>query len=84
MTRQESTGGGHSKHMGNFLDCVVSREQPICDIETGHRSTSIAILGNLAYRTGNQVNWDGRNEKIAGNKAASKLLQPKYRKPWRI
>ena len=83
-TSLKSSGGSHSKHMGNFLDCVVSREQPICDIETGHRSTSIAILGNLAYRTGKQVDWDGKKERIQGNKAADKMLQPRYRKPWKI
>lgn len=79
-----SPGGAHSKHMANFLDCVASRKQPICDIETGHRSTSIAILGNLAYRTGQQVIWDGEQELIHGNEAASQMLMPQYRKPWKI
>ena len=84
VSRTESSGNSHSKHMGNFLDCVVSREQPICDIETGHRSTAIAILGNLSYRTNQPIHWDGKKERISGNKAASKMLQPRYRKPWKI
>lgn len=82
--RQNRTGGSHSRHIGNFLECVISRATPTCDIETGHRSTSMAILGNLAYRTGQQVNWDGERERINNNKMADDMLQPRYRKPWKI
>jgi predicted dehydrogenase len=32
---------------------------PICDIEVGHRSSSTAMLGNLAFRSGAEVKWDG-------------------------
>ena len=27
-------------HMKNFFDCIRSRQQPICDVEIGHRSVS--------------------------------------------
>ncbi len=84
MRRQNRTGGSHSRHLGNFLECVVSRSTPTCPIETGHRSTSIAILGNLAYRSGQQVHWDGENEQISGNDAASNMLMPTYRAPWQL
>jgi hypothetical protein len=54
------------------------------DIEIGHRSTSTAILGNLAYRSGASVKWNGGTERIDGNKRASELLDKDYRKPWRL
>ena len=28
-------------HMQNWVDCVKSRELPICDVEVGHRSVSV-------------------------------------------
>jgi predicted dehydrogenase len=71
-------------HARNFIDCVRSRQTPISDIEVGHRSTSTAILGNLAYRSGASVKWNGRTEKIDDNKRASELLDKDYRKPWRL
>ena len=42
-------------HQRNFIDCVKSRQAPICDIEIGHRSSSTAILGNMALRSGQTV-----------------------------
>src|SRR4051812_7431829 len=29
----------HPSHQRNFIDCVKSRQAPICDIEIGHRSS---------------------------------------------
>jgi hypothetical protein len=64
---------------------VKSRQQPICDIEIGHRSSSTAILGNLAYRSGQMVAWDGATETITnGNSKASALLEREYRAPWKL
>jgi predicted dehydrogenase len=72
-------------HARNFIDCVKSRQAPICDIEIGHRSSSTAILGNLALRSGASVTWDGKAEKVTnGNRKAADLLSLDYRKPWEL
>jgi hypothetical protein len=70
--------------MKNFIDCVRSRNTPIADIETGHRSTSTALLGNIAYRTGRRIEWDGAKERIVGDPKASALLMREYRRPWKL
>jgi predicted dehydrogenase len=71
-------------HARNFVDCVKSRQAPICDVEIGHRSSSTAILGNLAYRSGASLTWDKASEDIEDNDEAADLLEKKYRKPWRL
>ena len=71
-------------HARNFVDCVKSRRAPICDVETGHRSSSAAMLGNLAFRSGDAVRWDRRTERIDGNRRAAELLDVSYRRPWRL
>ena len=64
---------------------MKSRQKPICDIEIGHRSTTTAILGNLAYRSGASLTWDGATEKITnGNQKAAALLDVAYRAPWKL
>ena len=70
----------------NFLDCVHSREQAeiMCDLETGHRSTSFALLANIALETGLRLEWDPKNERFTNGEAANKLLHYKYRKPWSL
>ncbi len=72
-------------HQRNFIDCVKSRALPICDVEIGHRSSSTAILGNLAYRSGATVAWDAKAEKVTnGNRKAAELVDLDYRAPWKL
>lgn len=71
-------------HARNFLDCVRSRQQCHCDIETGHRSTSATLLANIAHQTKSYLEWDGRAERFTNNEAANKLLSYEYRQPYRL
>jgi predicted dehydrogenase len=81
----EKNSNNHNQaHSRNFLDCIKSRQNPISDIEVGHRSTSAAQLGNIALRSKSVVNWDGSSEQIRGNKEASRYLSFRYRKPWKL
>lgn len=73
----------HLPHVRNFLDCVKSRQTPISDIEIGHRSTSAAVLGNIALKVKQKIVWDGKKEQILGNPEATKLLTKEYRSPWK-
>ncbi|HUV04289.1 MAG TPA: Gfo/Idh/MocA family oxidoreductase [Armatimonadota bacterium] len=75
---------GSEAHARNFLDCVKSRGIPVSDIEIGHRSSSAPMLANIALRTGRKIHWDGKRERIIGDKEAGKLLTRTYRKPWSI
>ena len=65
---EKSSNNHNLAHSRNFLDCIKSRQLPICDIEIGHRSTSVAQLGNIAYRTKSHLIWDTKNEEFKGNK----------------
>lgn len=68
----------------NFLDCVKSREAPLCTLEDGHRSTSFAHLANIAMTTGARIEWDAEAERITNHKAANDLLHYEYRAPWKL
>jgi predicted dehydrogenase len=68
----------------NFIDCVKSREKPVCSLEEGHRSTSFSHLANISLETGTRIEWDPEEEKITNNKDANKLLHYEYRKPWKL
>ncbi len=58
-------------HQRNFVDCIRSRERPICDVEIGHRSVSVCHLGNLSIRTGfKELRWDPKKEVFTGPNAA--------------
>jgi predicted dehydrogenase len=69
-------------HTANFIDCVRSRKKPNADVETRHRSTTAAHLGNIAYRTGRKLRWDAAKEEFVGDREANALLGRQARKPW--
>jgi predicted dehydrogenase len=69
-------------HARNFLDCVKSRNKPNADIEDGHRSTTFALLANIALATKARLDWDAEAERFTNNDRANELLDYEYRKPW--
>lgn len=69
-------------HMRNFIECVISRKRPNCDIEIGHASNSLCHLGNIVHRTGRNVAFDGARETIPGDAEAAAMLKRKYRNHW--
>jgi predicted dehydrogenase len=85
LARRRSSQPDSPSHARNFIDCVKSRQRPICDIEIGHRSSSAAILGNLALRSEHTVAWDAATETVTnGNARAAALLDVAYRAPWTL
>lgn len=69
-------------HTQNFLNCMKSRELPICDVEIGHRSATVCHLGNLVARLGRPVQWDPVSETCPGDSEAQAMTDRTYRSPW--
>jgi predicted dehydrogenase len=75
--------GAPNEHR-NFLDCVKSRKPCYAPAEVGHRTISIAHLGNISMKVGRKIKWDPDNERIPGDDAANKLLSREARAPWQL
>lgn len=71
-------------HMGNFIDCVKSRKDPIARVEEGHRSAIIGHLIIIALHTGRKLQWDAAREEFTGDggKEANTHLAREMRKPY--
>jgi len=71
-------------HFVNFLDCVRSRrrEDLNSEVEGGHLSTALSHLGNIAYKTGRKLIFDGKTEKIVNDDKANTYLTRQYRHPY--
>jgi hypothetical protein len=82
--KHQSSGDPRPAHVRNFLDCVESRKQPVLNLELAHHVSTVAHLGNIAFRSGRKITWDAVNEKIVGDRDADKLVGVKYRKPWKL
>ena len=72
-------------HFQNFIDCMRSRrwQDLNADVEQGHMSTALMHLGNIAYKTGRKLTFDGKTEKFVNDNNANKYLtRAKERKPY--
>jgi predicted dehydrogenase len=84
LKRKDLNRNHMEMHIRNFLDCVKSRERCVCDIETGHRSNTFALLANIAMTSKSRLEWDFATETIIGNPRANELLHYEYREPWSL
>ncbi len=71
-----------TNHIGNFIDCVVSRRPTITPAEVAHRSASIGHLCVIAISLGRRIRWNPDTEQILDDPAASALLGRAQREPW--
>jgi len=74
---------GHPAHWTNFLECVRTRKQPNSEIETCVRSTAACLLGNVSFRAGLRLDWDGQARTVRQPEARP-LLRREYRAPWKL
>lgn len=71
-------------HARNFLDCVKSRAKCNADVLIGHVSTATTLLGNIAYKTGRVLEWDGNAEQFTNYTGANQFLNYKYREGYKL
>jgi predicted dehydrogenase len=78
------SGDGGGDHFANFVDAVLARDPKrlVAEIVEGHRSSALCHLGNIAYRTGRALSFDGKTETFSGDPQANALLSREYRSPF--
>jgi predicted dehydrogenase len=69
-------------HYKNFIDCILSGKETVAPAEVGHRSITLAHLGNIAMMLEQDLTWDPEKEQFKDNFAANQLLGRKMREPW--
>jgi predicted dehydrogenase len=69
-------------HHDNWLECIRTRQRPICDVEVGCRSVTVCHLGNLAYWLKRPLKWDPAREQFIGDAEANRWLDRPKRAPW--
>ena len=80
---KKGTGQGLKNHVKNHLDCIASRNPNTnASIEIGAHIAKFSALGNIAYRTGKKLVWDGT--KFTNDIDANSYLMPIYRGPWKL
>ncbi len=71
-------------HYRNFLECVRSRQEPICPVEVGHRSNSLCVITHMAMLLERKLKWDPVSETFPGDEEANALLDFERREGWEL
>ncbi len=80
---KNGTGEGLKNHVKNHLDCIASRNPNTnTNVEIAAHIAKFSALGNIAYRTGRKLVWDGTS--FTNDADANKYLVPEYRDPWKL
>lgn len=73
-----------SFHLQNFFNAIQKGEKLFSDIDSGHKSTLLVQLGNIAQRTGRTLNIDPQNGHILKDAEAEKLWSRTYEPGWEM
>lgn len=69
-------------HIQNFFDGIKKGTKVNSDILSGHQSTLLVQLGNIALRSGRTLNIDPKNGHILKDKEAMKYWSREYQPGW--
>ncbi len=71
-------------HKQDWLNCIRSRKEPICDVDTGAHTVIVCHLVNLAYYHGQRMKWDPENFQFIDGTGDKAWLDVTYRDPWKL
>ena len=77
---------GLDKHWENFVSCVKSRktEDLHCSIQAGAHVATVAQMGNIAFRSGKKLVWDGAKERFTDEDINKEYLLKEYHNGYKL
>lgn len=85
VSRQKASDNGIDKNTHNFLEVVKSRNKADlnCPIQVGYNAAVISHLGNVAFKTGQKINWDAASRSFKESEA-NQYLKKTYHNNWKL
>ena len=71
-------------HIRNLLEGITNGDKVNADVDTGHKSTLLVQLGNIAQRVGRSLEIDPDNGHITGDEEANQYWGRTYEKGWEM
>ena len=64
------------EHMGNWFDCMRSRQQPHATVHDGFAHSVACMMATEAYWSGKKIYWDGKTETFSDERPQAAGLRP--------
>jgi predicted dehydrogenase len=71
-------------HLRDWLECIRTRQKPICDVEIGARTVTVCHLANIAYLNNAHLKWDPAREQFLAGTGKTDWLDIPHRAPWSV
>lgn len=69
-------------HYQDWIDAIKKRTRPVSDVETGHRTSSVCNLVNIAYALERSLKWKPAQERFVDDEYANSMLSRPFRGIW--
>lgn len=86
VSRKASVDKGLDKHMENFAGVIRSRkmEDLKCPIKAASDIAVLSQMGNIAFRSGEKLNWDKEKERFTSKSINKKYLSAGYHNGYKL
>ncbi|MDR2274112.1 MAG: Gfo/Idh/MocA family oxidoreductase [Sphingobacterium sp.] len=81
MTQKNKRVYFSDNHYQDWIDAIKKRSKPICDVEIGHRTSSVCNAVNIAYELQKELKWEPKKEEF-NNEYANGMRSRPYRGQW--
>ena len=71
-------------HHREWLQAIRTGGATTCNFDYSGALAETVLLGNVAYRAGGKLTYDGRTGRVTGNANAERYLRREYRKGWTL
>jgi predicted dehydrogenase len=71
-------------HYEEWIRACKTGESTTCNFDYSGALTEAVLLGNVAYRTGEKLEWDPERLRARNSREASRFIRHRYRKGWKI
>ncbi|HAN83727.1 MAG TPA: gfo/Idh/MocA family oxidoreductase [Verrucomicrobiales bacterium] len=82
--RPEQSIAPSAGHYNEWLKACRGEGETLCNFDYSGSLIEHNLLGNVAHRAGQTLDWDAKNFRITNDEAANKLLTKEYRKGWEV
>jgi predicted dehydrogenase len=82
--RPEQSIAPSAGHYNEWLKASRGEGETLCNFDYSGSLIEHNLLGNVAHRAGQTLDWDAKNFRITNDEAANKLLTKEYRKGWEV
>lgn len=84
MPNHQIRGTDPVLHVRNFLDCVKSREQPVCNSSVVRYGHMACFAAAISWKLGRKVTFDPKTERFVNDAEANRLCTYERRAPYTI